>query len=739
MSSLLRDAADRGTLELGPSPDEGLSRGEIALAYVRRGWYVFPAKPNGSPLTHHGWHDATIQSAVVERMWRDYPAANPAIACLPSGLIVADFDPRHGGMDSMHRLQKEHGSAWCDTYSVRTRSGGLHFYFRRPQGVDFGTRLGKVAPGVDIIVNGYVIAAGSQDEEGRRYTVERDLAIAPVSAWLLQRLLELQHERERSVAEHNGHIPDGHRNDSLASLAGFMRRQGHDEPAVRGALLAVNTAACVPPLQTEEVADIAHGITTRYPKGARSPGWPVLKEEALYGLAGDVVRALEPHTEADRAGLLVTFLVMFGSAMGRAAHTLVGQARHTGNLFMAQVGETSRGRKGTATTEVRHVFSLVDPEWQMDHVATGLSSGEGLLSAMRDPSGGNEGVTDKRLLIIEPEFATVLKRVQRETNVLSSTLRDAWDRGDLQTMTRHDPIKVTGAHVSLIAHITVRELQRTLTETEQTNGFANRILFVCSRRSKRLPNGGISPNLQRVLPRLRASLDTARGEAEPLRRDRGADALWAQWYCALPDEADDLLGAVTARAEAQALRLSLLYAVLDESDAIRREHVSAALALWDYCEASARYIFGDATGDGLADRILSALTSAGQLSKDEIRNMLHRNVSAGRIDAALEQLEHGGQASKREEQSGGRPRTIYFALSAFSRPIAYFEDSGQGVGTQAGNIVAFSASPGRLAGDAETRENAESSSCPDCGGPLTELPSGGPVCDGCEQIWPAQS
>ena len=72
-----------------------------------------------------------------------------------------------------------------------------------------------------------------------------------------------------------------------------------------------------------------------------------------------------------------------------------------------------------------------------------------------------------------------------------------------------------------------------------------------------------------------------------------------------------MLGAITARAEAQTLRLALIYALLDGADEIDRVHIEAGLAVWDYCKASARFIFGDLTGDTTADAILRALRSAG--------------------------------------------------------------------------------------------------------------------------------
>jgi hypothetical protein len=80
--------------------------------------------------------------------------------------------------------------------------------------------------------------------------------------------------------------------------------------------------------------------------------------------------------------------------------------------------------------------------------------------------------------------------------VLSAVLRQAWDTGDLRTLVsgrQKAPVHASNAHISLVAHITLEELQRLLTETEAANGFANRFLWVCIRRSQLLPRGGVYP------------------------------------------------------------------------------------------------------------------------------------------------------------------------------------------------------------------------------------------------------
>jgi Protein of unknown function (DUF3987) len=100
------------------------------------------------------------------------------------------------------------------------------------------------------------------------------------------------------------------------------------------------------------------------------------------------------------------------------------------------------------------------------------------------------GVPDKRLLVVEPELASVLEQTRPEGNTLSATLRQAWDGGKLDTLVKNCRATATEVHVSVIGHITPEELRRKLTATEQANGFANRFLWIYARRSKELAWGG---------------------------------------------------------------------------------------------------------------------------------------------------------------------------------------------------------------------------------------------------------
>ena len=415
--------------------------------------------------------------------------------------------------------------------------------------------------------------------------------------------------------------------------------------------------------------------------------WPKPADQlAFHGLAGEFVRLTEPHTEADPIAVLVQFLVAFGSVIGRTAHFVAEQSPHHCNLFAVIVGDTSKARKGSSWSHVRHLYEQLDPDWATDRVASGLSSGEGLIFNVRDSVLTRErvkergeppryeevesdpGETDKRLFVVEEEFAKVLKVADRKESTLSPIIRQAWDTGDLRTLTKTSPIRATGAHISIVGHITRDELRRHLSQSDQTNGFANRFLWLCVRRSKLLPEGGRSDTVDFV-PLLDALSSCVKFAGQVRRMDRDSDAkkLWADIYPELSEGKLGLLGAVTSRAESQVMRLACVYAVLDCSNLVRPQHLRAALALWTYCEDSARHIFGDATGNPTADEILRALKGAhpGGLSKNMIReDVFQRNKSAEQIDDGLHILKDYGLALVKRESTGGRPAEVWYAILA---------------------------------------------------------------------------
>jgi hypothetical protein len=397
------------------------------------------------------------------------------------------------------------------------------------------------------------------------------------------------------------------------------------------------------------------------------PPWPVLDDEALCGLAGEVVLAMLPHTEADKVALLSSLLAACGNAMGRGAHMRIGEDRHYLNLNVGLVGETSKGRKGMSWNLVKNLVHGADTFWAEERIMGGLSSGEGLIFAVRDrrvdeDADGNlvvidAGADDKRLMVVEGEFAGPFKAMTRSGNNLSVLIRQAWDGGKLATLTRNSPLKATDAHISVIGHITGTELLRLLSETDAHNGFANRFLWLLVRRSKELPFGGDWTGAE-AAPLILATKDAVEFGREHREIGWGEDARgrWTEVYGKLSEGKPGLFGAVTSRAEVQVLRLAALYAVMDRQPAIQSAHLEAALALWRYAEGSALYIFGDATGDRVADRIAAALEEEPYgLTRTEITDLFSRNVGRDRIEQALALLERLGRVRREVVQTGGRP------------------------------------------------------------------------------------
>lgn len=254
--------------------------------------------------------------------------------------------------------------------------------------------------------------------------------------------------------------------------------------------------------------------------------------------------------------------------------------------------------------------------------------------------------------------------MKRDANILSTVMREAWDNEALQTLTKNSPMKVTGSHVSIIGHITKIELTRHLTETDMANGLANRFIFVMVKRSKQLPFGGdlSDEKLSPLAKRLAKAIKFGKTAGE-IGWSEGARELWIKVYGELSEGKPGLCGAVTSRAEAQVVRMAVLYAVMNLSKTIEEEHLEAALALWQYADESAQYIFGNATGDPMADAISAALKDAGSegLTRTEIiRGVFKRNKSAESIDRALLLLKSTGQARKETKPTGGRPEERWF-------------------------------------------------------------------------------
>jgi hypothetical protein len=413
--------------------------------------------------------------------------------------------------------------------------------------------------------------------------------------------------------------------------------------------------------------------------------WPVLDEKkALVGFAGRFVELASRKSEADPAAILMTFLMRFGVEVGAGPFLYVGDTKHYARSDAVIVGNSSKARKGTSEKPVKRLFNLgtvdelnFNPYVPATTSPGPLSSGEGLIWAVRDPvetykidkkTGEGEtvvvdpGVDDKRLCVVDEEFGSALSANKREGNTLSTIIRCLWDSGDLEPLTKNNRTRTTGAHVGIISHITLAELNRKLEDTETFSGFANRFLWCCARRNglQPFPEPMPADELSALQKELKSIVSRCQ-KFDRMELTEASKSMWVDLYTELSKDHSGLVGAVINRAEAQVLRLSMIYALLDSSMVIKPEHLGSALAVWQYCEDSARFIFSGREINPYAQKLSDLLMTHEQMTTKGIFDAFSRNITKQQLDEAVTELlaQNKITVEKHKTDGPGRPETIF--------------------------------------------------------------------------------
>lgn len=406
-----------------------------------------------------------------------------------------------------------------------------------------------------------------------------------------------------------------------------------------------------------------------------------LAKEAYYGLAGQFVEEAVRESEASPVAVLLTFLARFGCEVFNpktlGPYYEIGDTKHYPRLFVAICGQTAKARKGTSAKPVERLLDFPSTLYTSSiQVSPGpLSSGEGLIYAVRDkrkeldPVSGEMKVIDnvaldKRLFVLDEELAGALTVTKKEGNTLSSVLRGFWDNGSARPMTKTNRISSTSAYVCIVAHITKGELETHLQNVELLNGFANRFLWALVHRSKLVSIPKAIPC--NILEKFQAMLADRLRFGQQCQNLTFADEtkeLWNTIYPWLSRDKVGMVGAVTDRAESQTARLALIYALLDKKDAVEPVHLQSALAVWNYCEESAKSLFGGRGIFKLDDKIFSYLESE-TLTLTQISAKLGRNVQSKEIKSALQRLIDSGIVKFYTEKTKGRPITIFSAVQS---------------------------------------------------------------------------
>ena len=372
----------------------------------------------------------------------------------------------------------------------------------------------------------------------------------------------------------------------------------------------------------------------------------------------------------------------------------MGNNIHPAILHPVIVGRTSSGAKGTSYGVVNAIRKRALIEFDANTVS-GLSSDAGLIEMVRDGTPTDEvdednddpGVTDKRLLVVETEYKSVLARSRREGNPLGQVLRQAWDGDTLRTMNRKkNKLTATNPHIVVIGHVTPREFRETLRDSDLSGGSVNRLLLCLSRRSKLHSRFGNVP--EDVLARAAALFSAAHDNAQDRGRLDFTEAFWSRWdavYVDLNRDRPDTAAADAAsRGAVMTLRLALIYALIDDADEIDAEHLDAALAVWKYAEHGTRWLFSShdqeeqrEVAGGLASFILEA-GKAGRTRTEISGTYFKRNKSAVEINDELAPLIHDGTVVE-VKQSGSGTRTITRYVHRSLRINDFTKHAGQGI------------------------------------------------------------
>jgi hypothetical protein len=388
---------------------------------------------------------------------------------------------------------------------------------------------------------------------------------------------------------------------------------------------------------------------------------PTWSDDIMYGIAGDIIRKASEYCEAHPAGMYLDLLVAIGSIIGRGPYFNVNQTQHFTNEFLCRVGLTAESRKGTGRDVIDGVLKLVDPDWYSRRVMSGFGSAEAIVNEVRDPMEQSvrdkkaptgfqlitvPGVYDKRLCIREGELASVFQLAGKKESRADIVMRDGWDGKALRNIVKgksRDGLSNSAIcrepHLSISGDTTRAELMAKMPDGAADNGFGNRFLYCYVYRTKVCPNGGPELDWSTEIPRLYETIQKAKGlRYVPLTK--AASKVWGRMYMELDEPGNrlpGLAGAMTARAAAHIRRLALIYALLDEQDAVDTQHLHAAKRMWDYCQESARYIFLGTTGE--QDRIQRYIERNGPVTVSQIvQDLFHKHKTVGWVEAQVIEL-----------------------------------------------------------------------------------------------------
>lgn len=500
-----------------------------ALRYAELGYPVFPCAPGGKvPITPRGFKDATTDAAQIRAWWEKHPDAN--IGVPTQCLLVVDVD----GEDNLWPGDAQKAEDLAAGPISLTPRGGRHHVLRQPDGRTFRNTTGKIAPNVDTRADGGYIVVPPSVVDGKpyRWAETFELNVAPEElpeppAWVVD-LLDSPGDlftRGADVGHAGAQIPDsdvhvspqgadllpdgnlipaGQRNDTLARLAGNMRRVGMTRDEILAALERTNRDRCRPPLATREVERIAASICRYEPDQiAVAVVEDHFSQDQEPGPAaeGNALAAVDPGPLPDNLLRVPGFVsevmdhclatapypnqvMAFGGALTLQAVLSGRKVRDPGdnrtNLYLLGLAHSAAGkdRPRKLNTEILHAIGLES------QVGGRFASGEGVQDAL---------FTEPCMLFQTDEIDGMLQSINkardaRHESIMGTLLTLYSTSNSVFPMRRkagkESPGTIDQPHLVIFGTAIPNHYYEALSERMLTNGFfARMIILECGSRS----------------------------------------------------------------------------------------------------------------------------------------------------------------------------------------------------------------------------------------------------------------
>jgi hypothetical protein len=618
-----------------------------------------PGKHPYGRLAPNGRNSATTVSETIKKWWTEFPRCNVGVVTGPeSGLVVVDVDPRHGGDVSLKKLKTFGNIPY--TLTAYTGGDGAHYYLAHPgngQIIRSREKMGGFS-GVDQKANGgYVVAPPSGHSSGNRYSWKispYNNAVAPIPAWLLELLLK-DEEKPSRVSNHNGvgKIPDGTRNNTLASLAGTMRRRGMTPPEIDAALQIVNQDRCTPRLSKAEVSKIARSIgryAPEFPAGQTptpqvsttsgtvdetSLAKPLeFPEVVMSGAAGRFAYAYSQYLETPPPFLFMNYLTLLGHVVSDNL-TLYSELRPQPRLYTVNLGESADDRKSTSIDKTCDFFmealSLGDV-----NLLHGVGSAEGLASFFEPPKKEKRGKGNQdfeephrtRCVLVLDELKSLVQKCRIDSSVLLPCINTLFEKTSYTSLTKHHKISIDDAQLCLLGASTLDTYRTMFNPTFLDIGFINRLFVVLGTGERKfsIPSPipqDIKTSLIKDLGHILQHLDTlclAYGKPFAMRLDSEAMEIFEIWYF------EHAGGAEAKRLDTYGHRLLPLMALSEGKEQITGDVAARVVKLLEY-ELAARKLVAPIDAENMIARVEARIIQAlgsGPLEKRNLEKRCHK-------------------------------------------------------------------------------------------------------------------